>query len=210
MATIPESTSQSVTIPDIDRGPSRRSRLVVAGLAAVVPLLWVPLTLLHPDSRDLVGESDTWLGVHYAQLALTPLLGLGMLQVLHGLSGPAAPVGRIAVVLWLALFSAFDSIAGITTGVLARGGYDEAATYLFDHGLVGGGSVLGWLAQPMWIVVAIASGLALRANGATVLAWASMLGSVLFALHAGWPPAVGLIALAMALWTTLSTRSEAA
>ena len=206
MATsLPESSTQhAIRIPEAEGRPTRGNRLLIAGLAAAVPVLWVPLTLLHPDSRDLAEKTETWLGVHYAQLALSPLLALGMLQVLRSLRGASASVARVAVVLWLAFFSAFDAIAGIATGVLARDGFEEAARNLFDHGLVGGGSILGWLAQPMWIVVAFATGLALRANGAKALSWAAMLVSALFALHAGWPAALGLLALSAALWTTLS------
>jgi hypothetical protein len=98
--------------------------------------------------------------------------------------------------VWVALFSAFDSIAGIATGVLVDGGFTDAADYLFDHSLVGRGFILGWTAQPTWIVVAVASSVALRSNGATVACWATMLASVLFATHAEWTAPLGLLALA--------------
>jgi hypothetical protein len=178
------------------------SRWIAALLAAAVPLLWISLALLHPDSTDVLADvkTSTWLAVHYAQLALAPLLALALLYVLRPLTGISAAVGRVAVVLWVALFSAFDAIAGIATGVLVDGGFADAADHLFDHGLVGGGSILGWTAQPMWIVVAMASALALRSNDASALCWATMLASAVFSTHAGWLAAFGLLALAVSLW----------
>jgi hypothetical protein len=211
MSSVAGSNAEPVTVPDIDRSSSSRGRPVLAVLAAAVPVLWIPLTLLHPESTDVLDDvkTGTWLTVHYAQLVLAPLLALGMLYVLGPLAGVPAVVGRVAVVLWVALFSAFDSIAGIATGVLVEGGFADAAEYLFDDGLVGGGSVLGWIAQPMWIVVAVAAGLALRSNGASPLCWVAILVSVLFATHAGWPAGLGLLALALSLALAIATPAWA-
>lgn len=202
MSSVAGSNAQRALTSDRSLAPSR---WVVAVLAAAVPLMWIPLTFLHPESADALAdvETATWVRVHYAQLALAPLLALGVLFVLRPLPGIAA-VGRVTVVLWVALFSAFDAIAGIATGVLVDGGFADAAAYLFDHGLVGGGSILGWIAQPMWIGVAVASGLAVRSSGASVLCWIAMLASALFSTHAGWPAALGLLALSVALWIAVT------
>jgi hypothetical protein len=199
MSSVAGSNAQPLASSETDRPLG--NRWILAVLAAAVPVLWLPFTLLHPQSTDVLADvkTETWLSVHYAQLALAPLLALAMLSVVGPLAGVAATVGRVGVVVWVALFSAFDSIAGIATGVLVDGGFADAADYLFDHSLVGGGSVLGWTAQPMWIVVAVASAVALRTNAATVACWATMLASVLFATHAGWTAALGLLALAVAL-----------
>jgi hypothetical protein len=201
MSSVAGSNARSVTIRDLERSQGSRGRPVLAVLAAAVAVLWIPLTLLHPDSTDALADvkTGTWLAVHYAQLVLAPLLALAMLFVLGRLVGITAVAGSIAVVVWVALFSAFDSIAGIAAGVLVDGGFLGAADYLFDDGLVGGGSILGWVAQPMWILVAVASGVALRSNGASAFCWIAMLASVLFATHAGWVAGVGLLAVAMSL-----------
>ena len=201
MSSVAGSNAQPVAVPDLDRPSSSPGRPILAVLAAAVPVLWIPLTLLHPQSTDVLDDvkTDTWLLVHYAQLVLAPLLALAMLFVLGRLEGIAAIVGSVAVVLWVALFSAFDSIAGIATGVLVDGGFAEAADYLFEDGLVGGGSILGWVAQPMWVVVAVASGITLRSNGAPAACWIAMLASVLFATHAGWVAGLGLLALGLSL-----------
>ena len=195
------------TVVDLRTAPGRGA--VIASLAALVPILWVPLTLLHPDSAAVLDgrETGVWSTVHLGQLVLAPLVALGVLQLLSPLSGAATWVARIALLAWLALFSAFDAIAGIATGVLADGGLLDAATYLFEEGQVGGGSILGWVAQPLWIVVAVASGLALRANGVGWLAAGALLASSLFSTHAGWVAAIGLLALALGLWFGISRRS---
>jgi hypothetical protein len=201
MSSITGSNAEPVAAVSADRSLPT-SRWIVAVLAAAVTLLWISFTFLHPESTDVLDDvsTSTWLAVHYAQLALAPLLALALLYVLRPLTGIAAAVGRVAVVLWVALFSAFDAIAGIATGVLVDGGFAGAADHLFDHGLVGGGSILGWTAQPMWIVVAVASALALRSSGTSALCWATMLASALFSTHAGWPAALGLLALTVSLW----------
>lgn len=88
------------------------------------------------------------------------------------LQGASASVARVAQFLWIAWFSAFDAIAGIATGVLQNEGFGDVAKLLFQHQTVGGEfSLLGSVAHPMWIVVAVAAGLSLRRNGARPITW---------------------------------------
>jgi hypothetical protein len=142
--------------------------------AAAVPVIWIVAALLYPQDQT-TANNGTWL-VHIAQLALAPLLGIVIWLLLRPLQGTAASVGRVAIVLWIALFSAFDAIAGIATGVLLDGGLQGASTYLFEHQTFGGEfSVLGSVAHPMWIVVAISCALALRMSRARSSAWVAML-----------------------------------
>lgn len=181
----------------------------VAAAVALLPLLWVPFVLVHPDFAHLHHHGvGTWLTVHFAMLAMTPLLAAAVLYLLRPLAGPTAVTARFAVVAWAVLFSAFDGIAGIATGTLHRHGAGDAAAVLFGDGIVGGaGSFLGFLAQPMWIVVAVATGLALRRTGARTLTQVTMICSFLFAAHGGPIAAAGLVSLAVALWTA-ATSSE--
>jgi hypothetical protein len=177
-------------------------------LAAAIPVIWIVAALLHPQDQT-TANNGTWLAVHIAQLALAPLLGIVMWLLLRPLQGTAAAVGRFAIVLWIALFSAFDAIAGIATGVLVDGGFQEASTYLFEHQTFGGEfSVLGSVAHPMWIVVAISCAVALRFNRARSSAWVAMLASVLFALHAGPFAAVGLAAVALTVWSAMTEEGR--
>ncbi|HSI93358.1 MAG TPA: hypothetical protein VK925_07640 [Jiangellaceae bacterium] len=191
---------------------ARHGRRPLAAVIAALPLLWLPLVLAHPEFDHLSHHGvGTWLIGHFGMLALTPPLAAALLYRLWSLTGAAAAMARFAVVAWAALFSAFDGIAGIATGTLHRHGAGDAAAVLFGDGIVGGaGSVLGFLAQPMWIVVAVATGLALRRAGAGMPAQVAMIGSLLFAAHGGPVAAVGLVALAVALWTTRTVAQRTA
>ena len=185
-------------------------RTTVSAVAAALALLWAVLAVIHPPFFSEVADTadtDRWMLVHYTQLLLAPLIALAVLHLLIGVENSAATVARVAVVVWAAWFSAFDAVAGIASGVLVEEGAADAGRVLFEHGLVGGaGSVLGWLGQGIWPVVAIGAGLALRTAGAHRATFVAMFVSVLIAAHAG-PAAVGFAALAVALWTG-RTRPE--
>jgi hypothetical protein len=187
----------------------RRSR-AIAGLAAAVPLLWAPLSLLHPFTFEEMaedGRTTAWLIVHFGQLPLTALLALVMLQLLAPLAGGAATLARIAIVAWAVFFSAFDSLAGVASGLLVRGGHVDAAFYLFEHRVVGGDlSLIGLIAHPLWGVTALASVLSLRLHGAGRPTQISLLLSLPFAVtHVGPLATLALLSLAFALWTGLTT-----
>lgn len=193
-------------------GPTTPPRWL-AGAAALVPLLWLPLSVLHPFDIDDVtrhGQDVRWLVVHGAMLALTPLLALAVLAVLGRTTGPAAIVGRVATVVWASMFAAFEAIAGIATGVLARLEEGAAAERLFRHGVVGGDfSVLGFVAHPVWGVAVVATAVALRSAGAPTLAWAATALSALFVIgHAGPLAVVAFAALAVGTWSALTSTFE--
>lgn len=178
-----------------------------------IPLLWLPLTLTHPfEITDVTtgGQHTRWIATHAGMLVLTPCVGLLLLVLVRGLTGIAATVARIASVVWVAFFAAFESIAGLATGVLARLGEETAAERLFDHGVVGGDlSVLGFVAHPMWGVAVIAAAVALRADGAPRLAWAALGVSSLFVIgHAGPIAFVAFVALAIAAWSATAPRRD--
>jgi hypothetical protein len=179
-------------------------------LLLAAPLLWVPLTFLHPAGEPyagIAGETDRWLFVHVGQLVLTPFLAAGVWILLAGMRSVAAQVARVALVLWMVFFSAFDAVAGIATGVLARhansltgddrAGIAAATDFLFDDSQLAGGefSVLGNLGHGAWVVLAIAMAVALHRGRAPRAAVVAAAISVLFAAHSGFPAAVGLIAL---------------
>jgi hypothetical protein len=203
-----------VTITHEHRPSQPTLRRSVRVLAAAVPLAWAPFVLLHPDAAPYDGIADgpeLWLTVHVVQLAFAPVLVLALWSLIGRLRGIAATVSRVALVLWLSLFSAFDAIAGIATGRLSQQANQlpegdqavvgAAITRLFESDpFIGGGmSVLALLAQPLWIVVAITAAIALHRAGAARTAVAGMWLSLLFAMHGGPLAALGLVALAVAL-----------
>jgi hypothetical protein len=196
----------------------RKSALVL--LAA--PLLWLVPALLHPVGNPyagIAGETDRWLFVHLAQLALVPFLGALVWLLFAGLESAAARVARAALVVWVAFFSAFDAVAGIATGVLSRHanslsgeereGVIAAIDFLFDESKIAGGgfSVLGNMGHGSWLVVAIAAAVAFHQVGARRAVVAGMLLSVLFASHSGVGAAIGLVSLVVAARLILTNRS---
>lgn len=200
------------------RSVRRKSALVL--LAA--PLLWLVPAMLHPVGdpyAGIAGETDRWLFVHLAQLALVPFLGALVWMLLAGLESAAARIARAALVAWVAIFSAFDAVAGIATGVLSRHanslagdereGMILAVDFLFDDSKLAGGqfSVLGNLGHGSWMLVAIAGAVAFHQAGARRAVVVGMLLSVAFAAHSGIGAAIGLVSLVVTACLVLTGRS---
>lgn len=186
-----------------------RYRTGFAVVAAVVPLMWIVLSLIHPHGEHMLeGETSTWLLVHWGQLAMIPVLGVVLLYVLGQIESIAATIARIALVAWVALFGAFGAVAGITTAILVDGGFTGAAEYLWDQSVtVGGtvapvGAIVHWVA---WPIIVVASGFALRARGAPKIAYLSMFAALLlmFPEHGDYWSVIGSVALTVAVFTSL-------
>jgi hypothetical protein len=193
------------------RSTSLLGRLVMIG----TPVAFAAVTVLHPmgnpEGADLaVGR---WLTVHLLQIPLTILLAYSVWLLLDGLRSTAATTARIALPVFLVCFSAYDAVAGLATGWLARAageqsGADQAATRdaideLFnDNWLAGNLSVMGSASAIAWAVVAIAGALALHRAGASRWTVGFMAGSLLFLNHPAPTGTLGLLALAAAafLW----------
>jgi hypothetical protein len=204
---------------------SRSRSLEFVALAA--PLLWVVLTLLHPGGvgnepapyEGIADDANKWILVHFGQLVLTPLVAVGVWMLLDGIHSIAATVARVSLVIWMVFFSAFDAIAGIAVGVLTRyanslaGEEREAVVgaidFLFQDSKFAGGnnfSLMGDLGHFSWVVLVIAAAVALWRAGASRLVVGATLLSGLFATHAGYMAAVGLIALFVAEFLTFRAR----
>jgi hypothetical protein len=195
--------------------------------ALAAPLLWVVVALLHPGGvgdepapyEGIADDANKWIFVHFSQLVLTPFVAVGVWMLLDGIQSIAATVARASLVVWMVFFSAFDAIAGIAVGVLTRhanslAGEEQEAVigaidFLFqDSQLVGGNnySVLAGLGQVSWVVLVLAATVALWRAGASRLVVGATLLSFLFATHAGYMAAVGLVALFVAELLTLRAR----
>jgi uncharacterized membrane protein YdfJ with MMPL/SSD domain len=186
------------------------------------PLLWLLPAILHPMGTPYEGiadEIDMWIYVHVFQLVLIPFLAAGVWMLLSGLQSVAALVARVALVVWMVFFTAFDAIAGIATGVLARhahslsgddqAGVISAVNFLFNDSQLAGGdfSILGNIAHPAWVVLAVAAAVALYKAGSSRVVVGAMLLSVLFASHGGPAAAAGLVGLFVAELLTFRKRS---
>jgi hypothetical protein len=164
-----------------------------------------------PPYEGIADDANKWIFVHFAQLVLTPLVAVGVWLLLDGIQSAAATIARASLVVWMVFFSAFDAIAGIAVGVLTRyanslAGQEREAVigaidFLFQDSKFAGGnnfSLLGDLGQFSWVLLALAASVALwRAGAARLIVGATLL-SFLFATHAGYMAAVGLVALFVA------------
>jgi hypothetical protein len=191
-------------------------RRPIAGrlLILAIPLAWAVLVLFHPNPEggpfeSIRGVVDRWLFVHVGQLVLTPLLVLAVWRLLDGLDFRSAKVSRAAAVVWAVFFTAYDSVQGITTGLLIRfadadlaggeqTGVARALDYLVNDSLLAGNiSAIGLIGNVAWFAVAIGGAVALSKAGAGKAAVIAMSLSTLFVIHTA-PAAIGLAAFAIA------------
>ena len=90
-----------------------RSLLVIA----LPPLALAVIGLFHP--HDLNGDTaELWTTLHVVLLPLFPLLAVSMWQLVRGLTGVLAWSSRAAAFVFIPLYIALDSLAGIATGTL--------------------------------------------------------------------------------------------
>jgi hypothetical protein len=200
--------------PPAARTGARWRRL---GLFAGVPACWVVVALVHPMVQaDAIYEGlrhdvGLWVGVHVAQLVLATGLGAALWLAVRGRSGPAATLTRLAVPVYLVFFAAFDSVAGIGSGLALhhaesltggeRAGAIGTAEYLLDNRWAGDMSALWSVAQVALVVAVLGTAVTLRRAGTRRLTWVAGFVGALACMHAGPPAAVGLVALGTALWT---------
>jgi hypothetical protein len=180
----------------------RRIFLVATPLALAVALWW------HPPGGEDVYEGvrddvDAWLGVHTAVLLFMPLLGLASFMLLRGLESRAATVSRVALILFLVFYTAYEVTVGVGTGVLVdyANGLPPAeqavvADAIQDYNrnwIVAEPSsislIVGFLG---WVVAMLSAALAFRRAGAGWPVTLLVGGAALFAVH---PPPIGPIGL---------------
>jgi hypothetical protein len=191
--------------------PTLRRLLLVA-----VPIAWIAVALLHPDlhPEDAIGtvgdRLDMWITVHVVQLFLAAGLATVLWTVLRGQTSRAATVARAALPIWLVTFAAFDSVTGLASGLAAHHGepttgahYDainDTAGYLNSNAIAGNLSPIAGLATLSLIIAVGSTALALHRAGARARTSVAMLAGTLLAVHSGPPAALGLAAIAFAVW----------
>ena len=94
-------------------------------LLSVVPLLVAVANATHPIIHSAVYDGifrhlDWWINLHLLNLVGFPLVGFACYFLTLGSYSPAAIVSRIAGAIFIPLYAAFDSLAGIGTGTLVR------------------------------------------------------------------------------------------
>jgi hypothetical protein len=169
----------------------------------------------HEGIRDVV---DRWIFIHIGQLVLTPFLFLAVWRLLDGLNSAAAQISRAALVVWTVFFSAYDSIQGVATGILARqansltgeeqAGFAQAIDFLVEDSLIAGDiSAFSLIAGGAWLVCSIAAAIALYKAGAGRNVIVAACFSTAVAAHTA-PAAIGFLALFVAGMLREGQREE--
>jgi hypothetical protein len=178
----------------------------------------------HPPENMLALDVQPWMFVHYAQILLFPLTALAVATLVRGQSGVAAMLCRIAAFLFGVTYIAFDTAAGLVTGILVKAAnassapetWHAAIDTVWLNPIVGGApapflAVFGSVALS---IAAIAAAVTLKRSGSSwlplLLLVLSSFGIAIFKTHAspGGPVTFGGIALAAA-WLLSEKRSRA-
>jgi hypothetical protein len=208
-------------------GSARFSRDQLAFLIGV-PLAWAVLLLFHPTGEgetityaDVQDEVTRWLVVHLGMLVFIPLMAGAVYLLVRGIGSTAARVCRIALVLFVVFYGAWEALVGIGTGILvddinglaaseraaAAPLVEEFNDNILIRGPVGVFTSIGSVA---FITAAIAAGVALHREAAAPLAVALLLGLSGFLITAH-PPPYGPVGLALFIAAVLLfVRSQAA
>jgi len=137
-------------------------RLVLLG----APLLLAGVLLKHPPNP--AAAVDWWLTLH---VILLPLFGLGALAVyllIEGINGLAATVSRLAIGVFVVVYSAYDTLFGLAKGILTRHGValpaEQQATVQQAIEAISGsriGNVIAVVGSAGWTVGVLAAAIAL-------------------------------------------------
>lgn len=101
----------------------RFSRREVAFMIGV-PLAWAILLLFHPrgegeDFYPIIRDEVTaWEIVHLGTLIFVPLMAGVVLLLLRGTEGTSAMVSRVALAVFAVVYTAWEVLIGIGTGIL--------------------------------------------------------------------------------------------
>ncbi len=182
-----------------------RERPSLSEIALVVgaPLLLAVVEVFHPHPDLATLDVGTWLAVHYAQIPLFALAALAMVILVRARADIAAAVCRVAMFVFAVSYIAFDTAAGVVTGILVDGArasgnpdaWRAAIDAVWMHPIVGGSPLmpapfLAVLGSVAWSVGAVAAAVSLKRAGSSwapvVLLALSSFGIAIFKTHA-WP-----------------------
>ena len=89
------------------------------------PLAWAVLLLFHPKGDgtqiylDVRNDVTAMLAVHVGMMLFIPLIAVAVYLLLRDVDGTAARISRIALLPFVVFFSAWETLQGIATGILA-------------------------------------------------------------------------------------------
>jgi hypothetical protein len=175
-----------------------------------VPLAWAVLLLFHPKGEgtqiylDIQDQVTAMMAVHVGMMLFIPLIAVAVFLLLRGVDGTAAQISRIAILVFVVFFSAWETLQGTANAILvnAVNGQPEGeratgADLIQDfaeHPLARDLGVFATIGSLAILTAMIAAGIALRRHAGAPLAVPVLLG--LFGLLIGaHPPPLGPIAL---------------
>lgn len=181
--------------------------------------------LFHPHPHGLLQtDVNVSLAVHYARIPLFALAALAVVMLVRDMPGIAPAVCREAMFVFATSFIAFDTAAGIVTGILAstarasgsQDAWRAAVDAVWMHPVAGSVPsialpLLAALGSVALSVGAAAAAIALRASGRSwpplILLVAASFGIAPFGTHAwpGGPLTFGGMGIASA-WLVLEAR----
>lgn len=180
-------------------------RLILLG----TPIALGTLEMFHPVAitgdvlADLGHSIPIWMTVHLLQLPLFGLMALAVHFLLEGAASAAATVGRIALWFFIVFYISFDTLAGVSAGVLLDGALDKSPEVqqeivrlfeAFQFSPVA--LVINALGALGWVVSVIAAAYIVRKAGASLFVVLCLLLSMIFAMHI---PPTGPLGLAFFL-----------
>jgi hypothetical protein len=163
---------------------------------ALAPLGFAALLMAHPTGDtfyEAAGAHNTaWLTVHVGAAVLFPLMAAVVWRLLRGVPGPAARIGRGALVVFAVSYTAWEVMTGIATGVLAGAGDADGVERITTHWLSGELGVFNSVGSLAWTAAIAAGVVALRAAGARPAVLVGLGLSALMVMHV---PPIGPLAL---------------
>jgi hypothetical protein len=103
------------------QGRASLPRLLEIVIVVAMPLLLAVIEVFHPHPHDLLNlDVHTWMMIHYAQIPLFPLSELAVITLVRGRSDAAAIICRLAMFVFAVSYVAFDTAAGVVTGILVQ------------------------------------------------------------------------------------------
>jgi hypothetical protein len=207
----------------MERG-AQFSRTEVA-LVVAVPVAWAVLLLFHPtgDGEDFYpivrDQVSAWMVVHVGTLVFVPLLAGVVYLLLRGVAGVAAQLSRSALAVFAVVYTAWEVLVGLGTGILVdqvnglpaaqRATGARLVEEFTDSAFIRAFELIGAFA---WLIAVVAAGVALfrRADAGRSVAVVLLL--VISATPIVWhvPPfgPVGLALFIVAVLLVLRGRSS--
>lgn len=180
-------------------------RLVLLG----TPIALGTLEMFHPVAitgdvlADLGHSIPIWMTVHLLQLQLFGLMALAVHFLLDGAAGVAATVSRVALWFFIVFYISFDTLAGISAGIVLDGALDKSPAVqleivrLFEAFQFSPVALaINALGALGWVVSVVAAAYGVGKAGAPRFAVLCLIISMIFAMHI---PPTGPLGLAFFL-----------